>query len=177
MATRKKAAKSRKKAPTAKPTWITRFEELLAAARKLANQGQAGERDEAEIPAVPVRPQEPPYRPSQRPMGRPDDRYRGGPARPSERPAMGRPARSGGRAAGMARIYIGAGREAGIRPGDLVGAIANEAKVNSNMIGAIEIESRFSLVDVPEAMAQGIIQTLGRARIKGQKVPVRIFRD
>jgi len=151
--------------------------DVAAAAMKLAHQGQAGEREEAEIPAVPVRPQAPEYRPSQRPMGRPDDRYRGGPARPGERPAMGRPVRSGGRAPGMARIYIGAGREAGIRPGDLVGAIANEAKLSASMIGGIEIESRFSLVDVPEAMAQGIIQTLGRTRIKGQKVPVRIFRD
>ncbi len=77
----------------------------------------------------------------------------------------------------MARVYIGAGREAGIRPGDLVGAIANEVKVNSSVIGAIEVEERFSLVDVPESLAPRIIQQLSRARIKGRKVSVRIFRD
>lgn len=77
----------------------------------------------------------------------------------------------------MARVYIGAGRAAGIRPADLVGAIANEAKVSSNIIGAIEIEDRFSVVDVPEPMAPAIIEVLGRARIKGRKVPVRLFRD
>ena len=77
----------------------------------------------------------------------------------------------------MARVYIGAGREAGIRPGDLVGAIANEVKVNSGVIGAIEVEERFSLVDVPESLAPRIIQQLSRARIKGRKVSVRIFRD
>ena len=77
----------------------------------------------------------------------------------------------------MARVYIGAGREAGIRPGDLVGAIANEVKVNSSVIGAIEVEERVSLVDVPEALAPRIIQQLSRARIKGRKVSVRIFRD
>ena len=77
----------------------------------------------------------------------------------------------------MVRIYIGAGREAGIRPGDLVGAIANEAKVNSNVIGAIQIEERFSLVDIPEGVARGIIEVLGRSRIKGRKVPVRLFRE
>ena len=82
-----------------------------------------------------------------------------------------------GREAGMARVYIGAGREAGIRPGDLVGAIANEAKVRSSVIGAIEIEDRFSLVDVPESMAHIIIDVLGRAWIKGRKVPVRLFRE
>jgi ATP-dependent RNA helicase DeaD len=77
----------------------------------------------------------------------------------------------------MARVYVGAGREAGIRPGDLVGAIANEAKVNSNVVGAIEIEDRFSIVDVPESLAARIIELLGRARIKGRKVPVRVFRE
>ncbi len=77
----------------------------------------------------------------------------------------------------MVRLYIGAGRDAGIRPGDLVGAIANEAKVNSSVIGAIEIADRFSLVDVPEAMARGIVEVLGRARIKGRKVGVRLFKE
>jgi ATP-dependent RNA helicase DeaD len=77
----------------------------------------------------------------------------------------------------MARVYVGAGHEAGIRPGDLVGAIANEAKINSNVIGAIEIEDRFSIVDVPASMAGGIIEVLGRARIKGRRVPVRLFRE
>ena len=42
------------------------------------------------------------------------------------------------------RVYVGAGRAAGIRPGDLVGAIANEAGVPSRLIGAIEAEERFS---------------------------------
>jgi ATP-dependent RNA helicase DeaD len=77
----------------------------------------------------------------------------------------------------MARIYVGAGRDTGIRPGDLVGAIANEAKINSNVIGAIQIEERFSLVDVPEPMVKGIVEVLGRTRIKGRKVPVRLFRE
>ena len=77
----------------------------------------------------------------------------------------------------MVGVYVGAGREAGIRPGDLVGAIANEAKINSCVIGAIQIEERFSIVDVPEGMAGGIIDALGRSRIKGRKVPVRLFRE
>jgi ATP-dependent RNA helicase DeaD len=77
----------------------------------------------------------------------------------------------------MARIYVGAGRDTGIRPSDLVGAIANEAKINSNVIGAIQIEERFSLVDVPEPMVKGIVEILGRTRIKGRRVPVRLFRE
>ena len=75
----------------------------------------------------------------------------------------------------MAKVYIGAGREAGIRAGDLVGAIANEAGLSSSSIGAVEIMDRFSLVEVPEVMAREIIETLSRTRIKGQKVGVRLF--
>lgn len=89
---------------------------------------------------------------------------------------MGR-SRQGRRTVNMARLYVGVGREAGIRPGDLVGAIAKEAGVNPNIIGAIEIEPRFSIVDVPATMASDIIETLGRARIKGRRVTVRLFRE
>ncbi len=77
----------------------------------------------------------------------------------------------------MVRLYVGAGRESGIRPGDLVGAIANEAKVSAGVIGAIEIEERFSIVDVPSEMAKKILESLSRSRIKGRKVPVRVFTD
>jgi ATP-dependent RNA helicase DeaD len=149
---------------------------IAAAAMKLIFRAQGGERIEQDIPAVPVRQQEF-HRTMQRPTGRPGDRDRAPyPSRPGYRPTQGRPARSGPMA-GMARIYIGTGWSAGIRPGDLVGAIANEAKVNSSVLGGIEVLDRFSLVEVPEAMASKIIDGLGRARIKGQKVVVRLFRE
>jgi ATP-dependent RNA helicase DeaD len=144
---------------------------IAAAAMKLIFRAQGGERVEQDIPAMPVRPADV-HRPMQHSVP-PHERQRGA---PGGRPQTGRPAR-GGREAGMVRVYIGAGREAGIRPGDLVGAIANEAKVSSNVIGAIHIEERFSIVDIPEAMARGIIEVLGRSRIKGRKVPVRLFRE
>lgn len=147
--------------------------EIAAAALKLLLRMQGGERQEQEIPVVPVRQPE-----SARPMR--EARHSGGrfhrESAGTERPPTGR-TRQGGRTAEMARVYVGVGREAGIRPGDLVGAIANEAKINSNIIGAIAIENRFSIVDVPASMASGIIDVLGRARIKGRRVPVRLFRE
>lgn len=48
----------------------------------------------------------------------------------------------------MTRLFIGAGREAGLRPSDIVGAIANEAGIASRRIGAIDISDRFCLVEV-----------------------------
>jgi len=143
---------------------------IAAAAMKLIFRAQGGERVEQDIPAVPARSEE--NRPRQHSV-HPHERHRGA---SGGRHRMDRPGREAPEGA-MVRIYIGAGREASIRPGDLVGAIANEARVNSNVIGAIQIEERFSLVDIPEALARGIIEVLGRSRIKGRKVPVRLFRE
>lgn len=147
--------------------------DVAAAAIKLLVRHQGWEREELEIPGIPLRPPD-----IRRPMqdgARTAGRSPRGSAGVDRRP-MGR-AVAGGRQAGMARVYVGAGQEAGIRPGDLVGAIANEAKINSAMIGAIEIEERFSIVDVPESLAPRIIQQLSRARIKGRKVSVRLFHE
>jgi ATP-dependent RNA helicase DeaD len=73
----------------------------------------------------------------------------------------------------MAKIFIGAGRQAGMRPQDLVGAIANEAGVAGGQIGAIQIGDRFSLVEVPEDVAEQVIRALGKTTIRGKKVQVR----
>jgi ATP-dependent RNA helicase DeaD len=73
----------------------------------------------------------------------------------------------------MTRIFIGAGRESGVRPQDLVGAIANEAGVAGSLIGAIQITDRFSLVEVPADTADQVIKALGKSTLRGKKVPVR----
>ena len=73
----------------------------------------------------------------------------------------------------MTRIFVSAGRIAGIRPQDLVGAIANEAKIKGREIGAIQITDRFSLVDVPAADAEKVIAALRNGSLKGRKVNVR----
>jgi ATP-dependent RNA helicase DeaD len=71
------------------------------------------------------------------------------------------------------RIFIGAGRMAGVRPGDLVGAIANEAGIESRAIGAIQIADRFSLVEVRAEVAGDVIRALRGTTIMGRKVTVR----
>ncbi|OQW57702.1 MAG: heavy metal transporter [Nitrospira sp. ST-bin4] len=155
--------------------------EVAAAAMKLIHRAQGGEQSEQEIPGPLSRAPEP-YRPQPRSAPYQAGRHSSGDRpgrlimRPGTRPPAGRTTQSAGEP-GMARLYVGAGRESGIRPGDLVGAIANEAKVNAGVIGAIEIEERFSIVDVPAGMAKGILEALSRSRIKGRKVPVRVFKD
>jgi len=73
----------------------------------------------------------------------------------------------------MARIFIGAGASLGLRPADLVGAIANEAGISAREIGAIEIEERFSLVEVSDTVAEDAIRALRATSLRGRKVTVR----
>lgn len=73
----------------------------------------------------------------------------------------------------MVRLYIGAGRSAGVRPQDLVGAIAGEAGISGRDVGAIDIADRFSLVEVPESVVGAVIRALRASTIKGKKVTVR----
>ena len=70
-------------------------------------------------------------------------------------------------------IFVGAGRAAGVRPGDLVGAIVNEAKVSPRDVGSIQIAERFSLVEVPEKIADSVMRALRGTMIRGHKVVVR----
>ena len=83
--------------------------------------------------------------------------------------------RRGGRAPadGSTRLFVGAGRAAGMRPQDLVGAIAGESRLSGRDIGAIEITDRFSLVEVPESAADEVIAALRATTIKGRKPTIR----
>ena len=77
----------------------------------------------------------------------------------------------------MTRLYFSVGRRRGVGPGDLVGAIAGEAKIPGGVIGAIEITDQFSLVEVPESYADQVIRAMSRASIKGRPVAVRRERE
>ena len=85
----------------------------------------------------------------------------------------GKPKPSGEPNGATARLYVGAGRKAKMRPADLVGAITGEAGIDAKAIGTIQIADRFSLVEVPEELADGIITALRAATIKGKKIQVR----
>ena len=143
--------------------------DIAAAAVKLADESRhEGEVSEEEIPVPQVR-----DRPrSDRPGRREDREGRGTRERGPRRSGGGRQPEWD-----ATRVYVGAGRKAGVRPGDLVGAIANEARVDSSNIGAIEVTDRFSLVEVPESMADRIIDALRATTIKGKRVTVRRDRD
>ncbi|GAB3964396.1 DEAD/DEAH box helicase [Actinoallomurus acanthiterrae] len=133
--------------------------EVALAAVKLAYDSSGATVDEEEIPEVAPRPER---------DGRDGrDRRDGG-----RRERRGR-----GPAEGMTRLFVGAGRSAGIRPQDLVGAIAGESRLSGRDIGTIEIADRFSLVEIPDGAAEDVIKALRKTTIKGRKPTVRRERD
>jgi ATP-dependent RNA helicase DeaD len=83
------------------------------------------------------------------------------------------PGRPSAKSADMARIFIGAGRLAKMRPADLVGAIVNEAGVDAGAIGAIEVADRYSTVELPEDLVDRVVTALRKTTIKGKKQTVR----
>ncbi|WXH33784.1 ATP-dependent RNA helicase DeaD [Myxococcus stipitatus] len=138
--------------------------DIAAAAVKLLQdaQDEGRTKEEEEIPAV-----APLQERKERP-GRP-----GGPGGKPGRPERGGPRRPPQGSWDTTRLWIGAGRQAGMRPADLVGAIAGEAGLDSSRIGAIQITDGFSLVEVPEPDANRVIAALKAATIRGRKVLVR----
>ena len=132
--------------------------DIAAAAVKLAHELGGGGDDEEEIPDLPA------ARHERNGNGNGSGNGGGG--------GGGKPPHRK-QSEGMTRLYVGAGRAAGIRPQDLVGAIANESSVAGRDIGAIEIADRFALVEVPESAADEVITALRASTIKGKRANVR----
>ena len=76
----------------------------------------------------------------------------------------------------MVRLFIDAGRARGVRPSDIVGAIANEAGIPGRVIGAIDIYDEFTLVDVPAEHKQQVLGAMAGARLRNQPVSIRVAR-
>jgi ATP-dependent RNA helicase DeaD len=162
--------------------------DIAVAAVSMAHAAVAGDGDDKEIPAVAMAPAE-------NRAGKAGQAGRAGKAGHTagweggpkgkfqdKRPRLVKNEKGGG--AGriedegpMARLFVGAGRKAGIRPGDLVGAITGEAGVTSRSVGAIQIGDNFSLVEVPETLADEIIAALKATTIRGKKILVRRDRN
>lgn len=77
---------------------------------------------------------------------------------------------------GMTRIFVGLGRQDGLRPGDLVGAITGEAGLNGKSIGVIDILDRTAFVEVPLASAERVVEALQQTKLRNRKVKVQLAR-
>ncbi len=73
---------------------------------------------------------------------------------------------------GMERFRIEVGHSHNVQPGNIVGAIANEAELDSKHIGRIEIFDEFSLVDLPEGMPDDLMEHLQNVWVGGQRLRI-----
>lgn len=121
--------------------------DIAAAALKLAYENAPGRAPRVVLAAAPT-------------PGHRDDRprrdHRDGPTDPN-----------------VTQIYVNVGRMDRVRPGDLVGAITGETNLEGHDIGAINIFEKFSLVEVPDAAVEDIIEGMRDATIRGRQAQIR----
>ena len=134
--------------------------DIALAAVKMAHQASGGEEEPEEKPAA---------KPTARP-DRPKPPTVAGKAEPTVVPGPQRDPNIR-----MARIYVGAGRLAGVLPQNLVGSITGDAGIKGNLLGAIEIADKYSIVELPEDLLEDVVRAMRESTIKGKKVVVRRF--
>jgi ATP-dependent RNA helicase DeaD len=72
----------------------------------------------------------------------------------------------------MERFRLEVGNVHGVKPGNIVGAIANEAQIESEYIGRIEIFDDYSTVDLPEGMPKELLKHLKTVWVSGQRLQI-----
>ncbi|MDP3534469.1 DEAD/DEAH box helicase [Halomonas sp. M1] len=83
--------------------------------------------------------------------------------------------RSSAPSEGMTRYRVSVGHKDGVKPGQLVGALANEGGIEGARIGRIDIRNAFSVVELPSGLPSTILAKMARARVAGR--PLEISED
>jgi ATP-dependent RNA helicase DeaD len=73
----------------------------------------------------------------------------------------------------MRTFRIAVGHEHGVKPGNIVGAIANEANIDSKHIGRIDIYDDYTVLDLPEDLPKDMLSHLKSVRVAGQALNIR----
>jgi ATP-dependent RNA helicase DeaD len=84
------------------------------------------------------------------------------------------PERAASTETGMVRLFINVGRRHGVRPADIVGAIANEADMPGKLIGAIDIYDDFTFVDLPAQYRDQVLAAMSGASIRRHAANIRL---
>jgi ATP-dependent RNA helicase DeaD len=74
----------------------------------------------------------------------------------------------------MDRYRIEVGRNHEARPGDIVGAIANEAGIESRFIGHIKLHDEFSTVDLPTGISKDTLAKLKKVRVRNRPLEISL---
>ena len=125
------------------------------------------------------RPLFPTFKAPAEPRTRTDSRARTeGKSTRSEKPSRGKKRTSGEdikNGLKMVTYRIEAGEAHEVKPGDIVGALANEAGIDGEYIGHIDIQDEFSTVDLPEGMPKEIFQHLKKVRVRQQAMKISLL--
>ncbi|MDI1253120.1 DEAD/DEAH box helicase [Thermomonas sp.] len=78
---------------------------------------------------------------------------------------------------GMRTYRIDVGHQHGVQPGNIVGAIANEADLEARFIGRIDIRDDFTLVDLPDGMPAELLAHLQTVRVASKPLRMRVAED
>ncbi|QEM82485.1 DEAD/DEAH box helicase [Halomonas binhaiensis] len=73
---------------------------------------------------------------------------------------------------GMTRYRVSVGHKDGVKPGQLVGALANEGGIEGSRIGRIDIRNAFSVVELPNSLPASILTKMARARVAGRALEI-----
>lgn len=74
----------------------------------------------------------------------------------------------------MVKLFFNVGRKHRVSPADFVGAIANEAGISGKAIGAIDVNERFTLVDVPKEFVAQVLSKMSDTQIRSQSANIRL---
>lgn len=91
---------------------------------------------------------------------------------PSSKSRRQSPAERSARDEEMEKYRIEVGHNHKVKPGNIVGAIANEAGLKSEEIGRIEIYDDYSLIDLPKGMPKEVLNLLKKVWVSGQKLKI-----
>ena len=73
---------------------------------------------------------------------------------------------------GMVRLFINIGKSQRIRPGDILGAVAGEAKIPGKLVGAIDMYDNYTFVEIPQEYGKDVLRGMKNVKIKGKSVNV-----
>jgi ATP-dependent RNA helicase DeaD len=83
-----------------------------------------------------------------------------------------RPVRPHATEAGKRTYRVEVGHEHGVKPGNIIGAIANEAGVDAQYIGRLSIRGEYSLIDLPDGMPKEVFEHLKKVWVAQQQLRI-----
>lgn len=77
----------------------------------------------------------------------------------------------------MVRLFINVGKNQGVKPNDIVGAIAGETGIPGNVIGQIALFDKYSFVEIPQKYSDKVVKIMDKNTIKGKTIAMQVANE